>query len=87
MYAKLPNQRSKDRNPPRKFSSLIKQLVVELDRDPTLYPEGNVVEVRTPPLSQYSSRMGTKMARGIMNSITHHGYLVGPYTSALLTWD
>ncbi|KAI0753690.1 SWI/SNF complex 60 kDa subunit [Fomes fomentarius] len=40
----LPNQRSKDRNPPRKFSSLIKQLVVELDRDPTLYPEGNVVE-------------------------------------------
>ena len=45
---KLSNQRAKDRNPPRKFSSLIKHLVVELDRDTTLYPEGNVIEVRTP---------------------------------------
>ncbi|KAI0686141.1 SWI/SNF complex 60 kDa subunit [Earliella scabrosa] len=37
-------ERAKDRNPPRKFSSLIKHLVVELDRDTTLYPEGNVIE-------------------------------------------
>ncbi|TFK69202.1 SWI/SNF complex 60 kDa subunit [Pluteus cervinus] len=40
----LPNQRSRDRPPPRKFSTLIKRMVVELDRDPTLYPDGNIVE-------------------------------------------
>ncbi|KZT05056.1 SWI/SNF complex 60 kDa subunit [Laetiporus sulphureus 93-53] len=40
----LPNQRAKDRPPPRKFSTLIKQMVVELERDPALYPEGNIVE-------------------------------------------
>ncbi|EDR09451.1 uncharacterized protein LACBIDRAFT_319065 [Laccaria bicolor S238N-H82] len=28
----------------RKFSTLIKRMVVELDRDPTLYPDGNIVE-------------------------------------------
>ena len=41
----IPNQRSRDRAPLRKFSTLIKRMVVELDRDPSLYPEGNVVEV------------------------------------------
>ncbi|KAH9921644.1 SWI/SNF complex 60 kDa subunit [Fomitopsis serialis] len=42
-------KRAKDRVPPRKFSNLIKQLVVELDRDMNLYPEGNIVEwVRGP---------------------------------------
>ncbi|KAL0571452.1 SWI/SNF and RSC complex subunit Ssr3 [Marasmius crinis-equi] len=40
----LPNQRSKDKGPPRKFSTLVKRLVVELDRDPKLYPESNIVE-------------------------------------------
>ncbi|KAI0334313.1 SWI/SNF complex 60 kDa subunit [Cubamyces sp. BRFM 1775] len=40
----IPNQRAKDRVPPRKFSTLIKHMVVELDRDTTLYPEGNIVE-------------------------------------------
>ncbi|TBU28428.1 SWI/SNF complex 60 kDa subunit [Dichomitus squalens] len=40
----LSNQRAKDRNPPRKFSTLIKHMIVELDRDTTLYPEGNIVE-------------------------------------------
>lgn len=45
--AKIPNQRAKDRAPPRKFSSMIKQMVVELDRDMVLYPEGNIVEVCT----------------------------------------
>ena len=44
----VPNQRAKDRVPPRKFSTLVKQLVVELDRDPNLYPESNTVEVRVP---------------------------------------
>lgn len=36
----------KDKLPSRKFSTFIKKLVVELDRDPTLYPDGNIVEVR-----------------------------------------
>jgi hypothetical protein len=40
----LPNVR-KDKQPIRKFSTLIKRLIVELERDPQLYPEGNIVEV------------------------------------------
>lgn len=42
----LSSQRAKERNPARKFSTLIKHMVVELDRDTALYPEGNIVEVR-----------------------------------------
>jgi SWI/SNF-related matrix-associated actin-dependent regulator of chromatin subfamily D len=42
---KLPSQRARDRVPPRKFSTLIKRMVVELDHDPTLYPVGNIIEV------------------------------------------
>ena len=41
----VPNQRHRDRNPPRKFSTLIKRMVVELDRDPALYTDNNIVEV------------------------------------------
>ncbi|KAH9916573.1 uncharacterized protein BXZ73DRAFT_105767 [Epithele typhae] len=37
--------RAKDKNVPRKFSTLIKHMIVELDRDQTLYPDGNIVEV------------------------------------------
>ncbi|KAG7087361.1 hypothetical protein E1B28_013334 [Marasmius oreades] len=40
----LPNQRAKDKTPPRKFSTFIKRMVVELDRDTKLYPESNIVE-------------------------------------------
>ncbi|KAI0060153.1 BAR-domain-containing protein [Artomyces pyxidatus] len=40
----VPNQRSRDRVPPRQFSTFIKNMVIELDRDPALYPDGNVVE-------------------------------------------
>ncbi|KAI0826100.1 SWI/SNF complex 60 kDa subunit [Irpex lacteus] len=40
----IPNQRAKDRVPPRKFSTLVRQLVVELDRDPAQYPDSNTVE-------------------------------------------
>ncbi|KAF8064246.1 SWI/SNF complex protein [Lyophyllum atratum] len=40
----LPNQRTRDKTPQRKFSTMIKRMVIELDRDPTLYPEGNIVE-------------------------------------------
>lgn len=42
----LPNPRSRDKGPQRKFSTFIKKMVVELDRDPTVYPDGNIVEVR-----------------------------------------
>ncbi|KIP06774.1 hypothetical protein PHLGIDRAFT_106629 [Phlebiopsis gigantea 11061_1 CR5-6] len=45
----LPNQRSKDRVSPRKFSTFVKHLVVEMDRDPAQYPDSNTVEwVRNP---------------------------------------
>jgi SWI/SNF-related matrix-associated actin-dependent regulator of chromatin subfamily D len=40
----LPNVR-KDKQPTRQFSTFIKRLIVELERDPQLYPEGNIVEV------------------------------------------
>jgi len=40
----VPNQRAKDKVPPRKFSTLIKKMIVELDRDPALYTDGNIVE-------------------------------------------
>ncbi|KAI6030177.1 hypothetical protein EDC04DRAFT_2572396 [Pisolithus marmoratus] len=40
----LPNQRSRDKVVPRKFSTFIKKMVVELDRDPNLYPDGNIME-------------------------------------------
>jgi hypothetical protein len=43
--AQLPNQRARDRTPPRQFSTLIKTMVVELDRDPALYSDSNIVEV------------------------------------------
>ncbi|KAH8102680.1 SWI/SNF complex 60 kDa subunit [Cristinia sonorae] len=45
----VPNQRSKDRQPPRKFSTLIKSMVVELERDPAQYPDGNIVEWNRAP--------------------------------------
>ncbi|KAH6904427.1 SWI/SNF complex 60 kDa subunit [Coprinopsis sp. MPI-PUGE-AT-0042] len=40
----IPNQRHRDRVPMRKFSTFIKRMVIELDRDSALYPEGNIVE-------------------------------------------
>lgn len=40
----LPTQRTRDKIPPRKFSTMIKRMVIELDRDPNLYPEGNIME-------------------------------------------
>ncbi|KAI6002430.1 SWI/SNF complex 60 kDa subunit [Pisolithus orientalis] len=39
----LPNQRSRDKAVPRKFSTFIKRMIVELDRDPNLYPDGNIL--------------------------------------------
>ncbi|KAI9454270.1 SWI/SNF complex subunit [Russula earlei] len=44
-----PNQRAKDRTPPKAFSTLIKTMVVELDRDPALYTDGNIVEWHQTP--------------------------------------
>ncbi|ESK90328.1 swi snf and rsc complex subunit ssr3 [Moniliophthora roreri MCA 2997] len=40
----LPNQRAKDKVTPRKFSTFIKKMVIDFDRDPKLYPESNIVE-------------------------------------------
>jgi len=37
-------QRARDKAPLRKFSTLVRRMVVELERDPTLYPDGNVIE-------------------------------------------
>ncbi|KAF8622625.1 hypothetical protein AX15_006878 [Amanita polypyramis BW_CC] len=45
----LPNQRNRDKTSPRKLSTLIKRMIIDLDRDPSLYPDGNIVEwPRTP---------------------------------------
>ncbi|KIK65065.1 hypothetical protein GYMLUDRAFT_220324 [Collybiopsis luxurians FD-317 M1] len=55
-------QRTKDKNPPRKFSTLIKRMAVEFDRDPNLYPENNIVEWpratgnQNPPLDGFTIR-------------------------------
>ncbi|KAL1920286.1 uncharacterized protein VTP21DRAFT_1432 [Calcarisporiella thermophila] len=43
---------SKNRPPSKKFSSFFRSIVVELERDPTLYPEGNLVEWVKTPTSQ-----------------------------------
>ncbi|KAF7356779.1 SWI/SNF and RSC complexes subunit ssr3 [Mycena venus] len=57
----LPNQR-KDKTAVRKFSTFIKRMVVELDRDATLYPDGNIVEwpratgQHNPPLDGFTIR-------------------------------
>ncbi|EIW74788.1 SWI/SNF complex 60 kDa subunit [Coniophora puteana RWD-64-598 SS2] len=48
----IPNQRSRDKVPPRKFSTFIKRLIVELDRDPSVYPDGNIVEWPSQPNTQ-----------------------------------
>ncbi|KAJ7767504.1 SWI/SNF complex protein [Mycena maculata] len=58
----LPGQRSKDKASVRKFSTFIKRMVVELDRDATLYPDGNIVEwpratgQHNPPLDGFTIR-------------------------------
>ncbi|KAJ7281736.1 SWIB/MDM2 domain-containing protein [Mycena rebaudengoi] len=44
---------------PRKFSTFIKRMIVDLDRDATLYPDGNIVEwprVPNPPLDGFTIR-------------------------------
>ncbi|KDQ52354.1 hypothetical protein JAAARDRAFT_162811 [Jaapia argillacea MUCL 33604] len=45
----LPNVRAKDKVPLKKFSTFIKSMVVELDRDPSLYPDGNIIEWHRAP--------------------------------------
>lgn len=44
----LDEQKPASRVSSRKFSSFLKGLVVEFDRDPTVYPDGNIVEWRAP---------------------------------------
>jgi len=42
----LKNSPGKKNTPiDKKFSSFVKRVIVELDRDQTLYPEGNIIEV------------------------------------------
>jgi SWI/SNF-related matrix-associated actin-dependent regulator of chromatin subfamily D len=58
----LPNQRPKDRPPLRKFSTMIKRLVIDMERDTTLYPGTNLVEWpagapgQHPPLDGFTVR-------------------------------
>jgi len=39
-----PATRSRDKQPVKKFSNLVKSVVVDIERDPNLHPEGNIVE-------------------------------------------
>jgi len=57
----LPGQRPKDRLPLPKFSHLVKRMVVEIDRNPGAYPDGNVAEwpraqTQTPPMDGFTLR-------------------------------
>ncbi|KAJ4476363.1 SWI/SNF complex 60 kDa subunit [Lentinula edodes] len=55
-------QRGKDKGPPRKFSTFIKRMMVEFDRDTNVYPENNIVEWpratghHNPPLDGFTVR-------------------------------
>ncbi|KAF4611499.1 hypothetical protein D9613_003669 [Agrocybe pediades] len=40
----VPNHRHRDKTPHRKFSTMIKNMIVEMERDPNLYPGENLVE-------------------------------------------
>ncbi|EIN05710.1 BAR-domain-containing protein [Punctularia strigosozonata HHB-11173 SS5] len=40
----IPGVKSKHQPPPRKFTTFIKHLIIELERDPSVYPDGNIVE-------------------------------------------
>ncbi|KAE9399403.1 SWI/SNF complex protein [Gymnopus androsaceus JB14] len=52
--------RGKDKGPPRKFSTFIKRMMVEFDRDTNLYPENNIWPRATghqnPPLDGFTIR-------------------------------
>ncbi|EIW77781.1 hypothetical protein CONPUDRAFT_156967 [Coniophora puteana RWD-64-598 SS2] len=54
----IPDQRPQDKVHPRKFSKFIKCLIVELDRDPNVYADGNIVEVRRPALATFAEGGG-----------------------------
>jgi hypothetical protein len=41
----VSNVRHRDKTSQRKFSTLIKRMIVELERDPQQYADGNIVEV------------------------------------------
>ncbi|KAJ7585081.1 SWI/SNF complex 60 kDa subunit [Mycena floridula] len=56
-----PSQRAREKGTQRKFSTFVKRMVVELNRDPALYQEGNIVEwprtgVPNPALDGFSLR-------------------------------
>ncbi|THV05288.1 SWI/SNF complex 60 kDa subunit [Dendrothele bispora CBS 962.96] len=67
----LPNQR-KDKNSPRKFSTFIKRMMIEIDRDTDLYPgESNIVEwpratgMQNPVLDGFTVRRSGDAPTGI----------------------
>ena len=73
----IPNQRAKDRVPPRKFSTLVKQMVVELDRDPAQYPESNTVEVKVCPCKNDESKINQKLCAQWIRSSQNYAPLDG----------
>ncbi|KAH7882708.1 hypothetical protein F5I97DRAFT_1939301 [Phlebopus sp. FC_14] len=88
-----PNQRSRDRVAPRKFSTFIKRMVVELDRDPNLYPDGNIVEWPRPqgvqpPLDGFTVRrtgdQPTRIRIIMYLEQTPEQYKVGPELADVL---
>jgi len=74
----LPNQRSRDKGPPRQFSTFVKSAIVELDRDPALYPDGNIVEWHRgpsqPPLDGFTIRRtgDTQTKARLVMHLEHH---------------
>lgn len=47
---KQPLIPTKKAQPIQKFTSFFKSIIVELDRDPDMFPEGNITEVRVKQL-------------------------------------
>jgi hypothetical protein len=64
----LPNTRPKDKVPLRKFSTFIKKMIVELDRDPALYPDENIIEVRSPSPSSLT------LLSGVVDLVASNGW-------------
>ncbi|KAJ3982312.1 hypothetical protein F5890DRAFT_1530444, partial [Lentinula detonsa] len=65
-------QRGKDKGPQQRFSTFIKRMMVEFDRDTNVYPENNIVEARhhNPPLDDFTIRRTGDVPTNIRVSIT-----------------
>ena len=70
--SQLPGQRPKDRLPLPKFSQLVKRMIVEIDRNPGAYPDGNVAEVRVCGcILEMKPLKFTTVAQGSNTNATH----------------